>query len=203
MHRCAFHAYRICAQQRAYIYILCHQITFFVANYYLRWPLALSIDASIQVAGHTSMLAGAIHLYQGNVPMHFWPMVVPGLWFGANLGSKMLELLGRLELAAAPHECKDDSKIAEVHSSTSFLRTVFWPDASDAVAASTQRRWNAFILFLLAGSCVHAPNLCWSLKRTRAPLGERKPQQHTLKKLQIQDKEGVPAGQPSIFQPRM
>ena len=40
-------------------------VTFFVASCYLRWPLARAISASVQVAGHTSLLSGALYLSRG------------------------------------------------------------------------------------------------------------------------------------------
>ena len=124
-------------------------VTFFVMSLYMRKPMAAAIGASIQVAGHTSVLSGALQLREGNVPLHLWPMVIPGLWFGAKLGAEVLDLLGLIEFARAPEGW---TPVGEKKQGSILF--FLWPPAPASVLSAPERqshyRLNALLLALLA-----------------------------------------------------
>ena len=108
-------------------------------------------------------MSAAIHYHDGNVPMKFWPMIVPGVWLGAKIGASMVQIMGYLEFPCAnviDEENLEAEKGDEVKETANCYRipnlcnTVFWPTVSEKEPESHKYAWNILFLSYLVASIV-------------------------------------------------
>ena len=102
--------------------------------------------------------------------MEFWPLILPGVWFGAKIGVALVEIMGRLEIVPRHTHCgtaRDDTDTGEEEEDEDeqcceclclqAFRGIFWPTLNATHEPEEARlAWNLLFLALLAATVAFA-----------------------------------------------